>query len=97
MAKYGTCVADGLVFKVQIGAYFTPENFNYEYFNELGNVSQTLLKDGITRFVMGRYEKMSEAENLKNQAIKIGDKDAFIVIYYKDERMMVDEAITAEF
>jgi hypothetical protein len=97
MAKYGTCVADGLVFKVQIGAYFTPENFNYAYFNNLGNVSQTLLKDGITRFVMGRYKKMSEAENLKNKAVKIGDRDAFIVIYYKGERMMVDEAIKAEF
>ena len=97
MAKYGTCVADGLVFKVQIGAYFTPENFNYKYFNNLGNVSQTLLKDGITRFVMGRYKKMTEAESLKNKAVKIGDRDAFIVIYYKGERMMVDEAIKAEF
>jgi hypothetical protein len=97
MAKYGTCVADGLVFKVQIGAYFTPENFNYRYFNNLGNVSQTLLKDGITRFVMGRYKKMTEAESLKNKAVKIGDRDAFIVIYYKGERMMVDEAIKAEF
>ncbi|MBL4752418.1 MAG: PD40 domain-containing protein [Flavobacteriales bacterium] len=97
MEKYGKCVAEGLVFKVQIGAYFTPENFNYKYFNDLGGVSQTLLKDGITRFVMGRYKKMNRAESLRNKAIKIGDKDAFIVIYYNGNRMMIDEAIKAEF
>ena len=95
--KYGGCVAEGLVFKVQIGAYFTPENFNYSYFNEMGSVTTQLLKDGITRFVMGKYKKMNAAESLRNKAIKIGDKDAFIVIYYKGERMMVSEAITKEF
>ncbi|HIA36054.1 MAG TPA: hypothetical protein EYN89_04785 [Flavobacteriales bacterium] len=95
--KYGGCVAEGLVFKVQIGAYFTPENFNYTYFNEMGSVTTQLLKDGITRFVMGKYKKMNAAESLRNKAIKIGDKDAFIVIYYKGERMMVSEAITKEF
>jgi len=95
--KYGGCVADGLVFKVQIGAYFTPENFNFSYFNQLGNVSTQLLKDGITRFVMGKYKKMNGAESLKNKAIRIGDKDAFIVIFYKGERMMISDAIKKEF
>ncbi|MBL4736393.1 MAG: PD40 domain-containing protein, partial [Flavobacteriales bacterium] len=93
MDKYGSCVADGLVFRVQIGAYFTPENFNYKYFNDLGNVSQKLLKDGITRFVMGNYTKMKDGELLRNKAVRIGDKDAFIVIYYNGERMMIEEAI----
>ena len=95
--KYGGCVADGLTFKVQIGAYFTPENFNYSYFNELGNVTTQLLKDGITRFIMGRYKTMKEAEALRDKALKIGDRDAFIVIYYKGERMLISEAITKEF
>ena len=97
MDKYGSCVADGLVFRVQIGAYFTPENFNYKYFNDLGNVSQKLLKDGITRFVMGNYTKMKDGELLRNKAVRIGDKDAFIVIYYNGERMMIEEAIKSEF
>lgn len=97
MAKYGSCVAEGLVFRVQIGAYFTPDNFNYTYFNNLGNVSQQLLKDGITRFVMGNYKKMNDAESLRNKAVKVGDRDAFIVIYYNGERMMIDEAIKSEF
>ncbi|PCH94885.1 MAG: hypothetical protein COB85_05155 [Bacteroidetes bacterium] len=97
MDKYGDCTADGLIFQVQIGAYYTPDNFNYSYFNELGNVTTQLLKDGITRFVVGRYRKMNEAEALRNKAVKIGDRDAFIVIYYKGDRMMVGEAITKEF
>ena len=40
---------------------------------------------------------MNQADDLKNKAVKIGDRDAFIVIYYNGERMMVDEAIKAEF
>ena len=95
--KYGGCIAEGLIFKVQIGAYFTPENFNYSYFNELGNVTTQLLKDGITRFVMGKYKRLNEADNLRNKAVKIGDKDAFIVIYYNGERMKMSEAIAKEF
>jgi len=95
--KYGGCVAKGLTFKVQIGAYYTPENFNYTYFNELGNVTTLLLKDGITRFVMGKYPRMIEAVGLRDKAIRIGDKDAFIVIFYKGERMLISEAITKEF
>ena len=95
--KYGGCVAEVLSFKVQIGAYFTPENFNYSYFNELGNVTTQLLKDGIPRFIMGRYKTMKEAEALRDKALKIGDRDAFIVIYYKGERMLISEAITKEF
>jgi len=97
MDKYGDCTADGLIFQVQIGAYYTPDNFNYSFFNELGNITTQLLKDGITRFVVGRFRKMNEAEALRNKAVKIGDRDAFIVIYYKGERMMVGEAITKEF
>ena len=81
----------------RIHTYFTPENFNYSYFNELGNVTTQLLKDGITRFIMGRYKTMKEAEALRDKALKIGDRDAFIVIYYNGERMLISEAITKEF
>ena len=97
ISKYGNSEADGLVFQVQIGAYYTPENFNYSYFNELGNVTTQLLKDGITRFVVGRYKTMKEAESLRDKALKIGDRDAFIVIYYKGIRMLISEDITKTF
>ena len=46
---------------------------------------------------MGRYKTMKEAEALRDKALQIGDKDAFIVIYYKGDRMLISEAITKEF
>lgn len=96
IAKYGNSTADGLFFKVQIGAYFTPENFNYAYFNNLGNVGTQIFKDGITRFTIGKYKTLNQTQKIRQKAVKIGDKDAFITIFYNGERKLLSEMIANE-
>ena len=97
LRKYGNSSAKDLLFKVQIGAYSFPDNFNYKFFNPLGNISTQLFKDGITRFTIGRYRTLNEVENVKQQARKIGDRDAFIAIFYKGERKLLSKEIAKEF
>ncbi|MFH1319790.1 MAG: hypothetical protein ABII90_03945 [Bacteroidota bacterium] len=96
LEKYGDCINNDLLFKVQIGAYYSPENFNYSYFNPLGNVSTQLLKDGITRFTIGRYKTLNQAQAIRKKAVRIGDKDSFITIFYKGERKLLSEDITKD-
>ena len=45
----------------------------------------------------GFFKTMKEAESLRDKALKIGDRDAFIVIYYKGVRMLISEDITNTF
>ncbi|MBI2968934.1 MAG: hypothetical protein HYY40_14125 [Bacteroidetes bacterium] len=47
-------------------------------FGDLGKINSQLLKDGLTRFTIGEFKTLNEAENLKRKARQRGKKDSFI-------------------
>lgn len=93
MKTYGDKAIADVEFFVQIGAYSDPSFFNYKKWNKLGKVTQDKLKDGITRFTIGTYDSFIKAKKITEKAKKIGDKDAFVLVYYKGERTSLNKLI----
>lgn len=95
---YGGRSADDLVFKVQIGAYRHAENFDYSNLTDIGSVGIQLLEDGITRFTMGKFKTLDEAEVLQQKVIARGSREApFVIIFYKGKRILFSELIFNRF
>lgn len=90
---FGNSTAEGLVFTVQLGAYNKPQNFKYQQVTTLGPVDKKKLEDGITRFTIGSYTKLNEAQQMRKQVIDKGITDAFVIALYKGQRMMLDQLV----
>lgn len=93
ISKYGSTPVTGVEFFVQIGAYTDPSFFNFKKWNILGKVSQVKLGDGITRFTIGAYDNFNKGVSITEKAKKIGDKDAFILVYYNGKKTSLNELI----
>lgn len=93
LKKYGNVEVKEVVFKVQIGAYLTPENFTTRNWRNFGELERKKGEDGITRFTIGDYENFNKADKITKRARKIGDKDAFILVFYKGKRTKLNKLI----
>lgn len=93
LKHWGNVTAEGLTFVVQIGAYSKPQNFKYQQVTSLGEVSKKLLSDGITRFTMGSFSSLEEADGFKKQVVDKGIADAFIIALYKGQRLMLEQLV----
>ncbi|MCD6067719.1 MAG: hypothetical protein K0S33_2545 [Bacteroidetes bacterium] len=93
--KFGNKTVDSLTYTVQIGAYRIIENFNYASIIGLPKVERKLYRDGITRFTMGEFTTINEANELSVKAKKKGMKDAFVIAVYKDQRIFFNELMTS--
>ncbi len=81
----------GVYYKVQIGAYRKAQNFKYSTYEVLGKVEALKLEDGITRFTIGNFETLEEAQSLRIAAIAKGIKDAWITATVNGERKLLNE------
>ncbi|HTA61956.1 MAG TPA: hypothetical protein VK835_05850 [Bacteroidia bacterium] len=97
LAKYGDLVADSVTFKVQIGAYQFIENFNFNKLLQLPAVRRQAYADGITRFTLGEFQTLKQADGMCKQAKKIAIKDAFVIAFYKNKRLPLDELIKGNY
>ena len=97
LEKFGNIKVENLSFKVQIGAYQDATNFDHRYISSVHKVHTQVLKDGITRFTIGKLFTLIEAEDLKLNAIGRGCTDAFILIFYKGKRRLLSEAVANGF
>lgn len=91
--------AEGLIFKVQIGAYRKPQNFKHKNLNKL-EPPQTLVTpypDGITRFTMREFTTIKDAEAFRQECIRLGTKDAWITAFYNGNRMLLQDLIANNF
>lgn len=93
MEKFGDEVIDGLIYKVQVGAYADPANFDRKHLEKLGNIEETILDDGLTRFTIGDYSTLNEVNKMKKKAIKKGQLDAFIIMFVNGKRTYLNELI----
>lgn len=97
IATGGNICAEGLIFKVQIGAYRHPRNFKYPKLNVFGKAEIIDYEDGITRFTMREFKNMKDAEVFRQQVIKKGTTDAWITAVYKGKRMLLQDLIAVNF
>ena len=93
LKKYGSSVADSVTFKVQVGAYRYVENFNFNKLLQLPAVRRQTYADGITRFTLGEFKTLSEADAMCKKAKHIAIQDAFVIALYKNKRLPLEQLI----
>jgi len=82
---------DGLVFRVQIGAFKTPlPNNTFKGLNPLNGENAS---NGYIRYTAGNFNKIENANAVKNDLRKLGYADAFVVVYYNGKRITLAEAL----
>jgi hypothetical protein len=84
-------IPDGLVFRVQIGAFKTalPNNA----FRGLSPVNGETVGNGYIRYTAGSFTKFENASAVKNDLRNLGYSDAFVVVYYNGKRIALNEAL----
>lgn len=92
--KYGDISADGLEFKVQVGAYRNAANSPFSKMKGIGKVEQLLLPDGIVRITAGgTYTTIRAAWTHNKKVIGLGINDAFVTALYKGKRVLLEELV----
>jgi hypothetical protein len=81
---------EGLIYKVQIGAFRNP--IDPEKFNGMSPITAETTSQGFTRYTAGLFTKYSTADQVKNEIRDLGYKDAFVVIFYNGKRISAAEA-----
>ncbi len=80
----------GLFFTVQVGVFNRP--VSDEIVKNLPEILTVRLPNGLIRYATGMFDSAEEAQPRRSEAIKRGISDAFIVAYYKGERLTVGKA-----
>ena len=81
---------DGLVFKVQIGAFKAPLPNNT--FKGLTPVIAQTTPSGYIRYMAGNFKQFTSANAVKNDLRNLGYSDAFVVAYLDGKRINLNEA-----
>jgi len=97
MARFGDERAEGLEFTVQIAAYEHAENYSTGNLKTPGDINPKLLEDAITRFTIGSFETLREAEQFKKSVLNKGTNLAFVTAKYNGERVLVKDLIANNF
>ena len=82
-----------LVFKVQIGTYLKSMNRDKLF---IKIKAQEHLVNGTFKYYVGFEKNKNAAENIRNQMLELGFKGAFIVAFYKEERISIKEALNLQ-
>jgi hypothetical protein len=97
LSQYGNAKAPGLMFHVQIAAYNLPQNYNSSHLQSLGSIDKRKLDDGITRFTMGTFETLAEAEAFRKMIIAAGQTDAFVTAEKDGKRYLLQQLAILHF
>jgi hypothetical protein len=82
---------DGLVFRVQIGAFKTA--LANDAFKGLSPVNGETTGSGYIRYTAGNFNKIENANAVKNDLRGLGYSDAFVVVYFNGKRITLNEAL----
>jgi WD40-like Beta Propeller Repeat len=94
---YGNAKKEGLIFRVQIAAYNFPQNYSSSHLATLGTIDKIILDDGITRFTMGKFATLAEAEAYRKQIVAAGQTDAFVTAEVNGKRYLIRELVQLQF
>jgi hypothetical protein len=81
---------EGLVYKVQIGAFKKP--IKQTAFKGLEPIAGETTGKGYTRYTAGIFRDLGKANSAKNRVHKIGYRDAFVVAFYNGKRISMKQA-----
>ncbi len=81
---------EGLVFKVQIGAFRNP--IPQDHFRGFAPIMAEDAGNGITRYTAGLFKTFNMANEAKVAIRSIGYNDAFVVAFYNGKRISINEA-----
>jgi hypothetical protein len=82
---------DGLVFRVQIGAF--KSQLANDAFKGLSPLNGETVGNGYIRYTAGNFVKFENASAVKNDLRNLGYNDAFVVAYFNGKRVTLAEAI----
>ncbi|MBI2269798.1 MAG: PD40 domain-containing protein [Bacteroidetes bacterium] len=82
---------EGLVFKVQIGAFKNP--IAQDAFRGMNPISAETTQRGLIRYTAGLFRDLSPANAAKSRIQAIGYRDAFVVAFYNGKRISYGEAM----
>jgi hypothetical protein len=91
--NFGKNNPNGIIYKVQIGAYRYPQNFKYDGVKKYGEVAVTPYQDGITRFTQLEHNSLKDAEEFRQMIINAGIKDAWVTAFLNGKRMLLQDLI----
>jgi len=90
--KYGDISAPGLEFKVQFAALKSGKNYAYPELYKIGKVERLNSNDGYTRLTIGgTFKTLKSAFSINKRVVKAGEKEAFIICFYKGKRTTFEE------
>lgn len=75
-----------LTFKIQVGAFLKTKSFKKAVYQKYGQIGSYKLGDGLTRYTVGSFSSLQEAEALKQQLLSDGLEGVFIVAFQKGQR-----------
>ncbi|MBI4929780.1 MAG: PD40 domain-containing protein [Bacteroidetes bacterium] len=96
---FGKYTADGLSFTVQVSAYYEEHNFNYFHLVSLGKTEPHNYNDGITRFTIGLFASLAEAEEMRKKVVALGGEttDSFVLAVYQNKRILLKDLAEKNF
>ena len=83
-------IPKGLIYMVQVGAFRNP--IPQDLFKGFAPVSAEKVRDDITRYRVGYFKSIQNANDAKNQVRSLGYKDAFVVALNNGGRIKLSEA-----
>ena len=83
---------EGLIFKVQIGAFKNP--IPQDLFQGMSPITGETTPQGFIRYTAGLFIKFSTADKVKKEIRDLGYKDAFVVAFLNGKRISMNEALT---
>ncbi len=93
LKRDGEIEVEGLVFKVQVGAYRTPPKTSYfDFLKNVGDVNM-IEENELTKFRLGDFKTLMETEIIRLSVIEQGVEDAFVLAYFKGVQVPIKQAV----
>lgn len=83
-------IPDGLIFRVQVGAF--KQQLPNNAFKGLTPVNGQTTPNGYVRYTIGNFTKYENAGGVKNDLRNLGYNDAFVVAYFNGKKISLAEA-----
>lgn len=89
----GTFQADGLTYKLELGAVTDSTKFDRKYWEQYGRVEKKLYPDGTIRYTMGPWNTLKEAEDFKRYLMSKDSAAAksIVTVFYFGLRKTVED------
>lgn len=92
--KYGDQTAEELIFVVQVAALQNPNYFDGKDIKTYGEVENVVLEDGLTRFTIGKFKTLNEANDLLEKVKTNGEReDAFVLLFINGKRTYLQDLV----